>query len=143
MTKKIIECEDCGSQQETARSNTLYCSFHRFLRNFMFARSAENNTHVCRWCEKKFMRVMNNQGYCAECFPPYPTKKSCKCLYCKQEKGQIHDDIHICRKCADDPANDRSINKKLKANHEWLKRHPVVLKTDSEPSTDDDAVPDI
>lgn len=98
-----ITCEDCGQPYTAIRKNAKYCRVCRLLRNAIYL---GDRTQTCLICEQDYAPLQRDKlSICGSCNPnSYKHDVEGTCVFCKTKDGRlIHEDIKVCRRCAQDP----------------------------------------
>ena len=101
-----IHCEDCGAERKSAPSNTRYCVPCRFLRNVEYWAA---HPRKCGDCKDKFAPVDRADYYCGPCNLGYSGWRG-HCKLCQTDDVYlVHKDIAVCKDCARDPKQRRTL----------------------------------
>lgn len=120
-----INCAICGAPQETKRTNTKFCKFHRAYKDLMFARERAQ-VKTCPVLEKKFLPIKTIQKTSMEAQADVGVltqHEIVECANCGQNATQFAHDVKVCCRCVDDPANAEWIYGVMHKKDRKLKEH--------------------
>lgn len=125
--ERLIQCADCSSDTKTVRSNTKYCGICRLYRDLLFLGT---RTYKCFACDTPFAPLSVNGHLCPNCDVfNHALDSAGVCAFCATESEKlIRSDVSVCRDCAGDPANRKTLVAALRQKQDARKAQPARLE---------------
>lgn len=124
-----INCQVCGSQRKTNRSNTKYCAFHSFLRDVTYMRQNLKKAHrKCLLCSTDFLALRSTDSTCADC-AMFGLAPDIECVRCHETRPAACEGLRLCLKCAQDPQNNEYLLHQLALKHRTLMDDVVAVES--------------
>lgn len=113
---RTFNCESCGIESTTRRSNTKRCPVCRALRDLIFVDGGHTKPQKCTACDAEFLPTKSREQYCGACAEFTFTNSATPvgtCAFCEQERKLPIEDAAICHPCLHDPEKRQPIIRAL------------------------------